>query len=574
MLDRDRDAAAVENVVRQSREALPDGGKIRMRTRSPITPKVPAHPGAAVESGDECGRVRNDCAIAQPAPGRDAARHRVPRARAAAIALSHGEGEDADVRLFAAYSLMTARRQSSLDRTCIGVAPRRAVVVMLVMLAATRAAAAGATTDEDPVAIPPPPPGFDARRPLDPGDYRRKNEGGYVTGLPLVNYDSNFGFGGGARAYYFWNGTRADPRFAYTPYLDRVFIQAFATTGGLQFHWLDYDVPSISGTPFRFRSQLIFVRNTDEHYYGVGSRSLDPLSFPGSAQTFTRYADYQKALDGVTPQGTTWHRYDQYLLARPLWLASIERTLFHGLIRPMIGVGFNYYAITRYGGGADASTRLDEDCAPPARIVGCAGGWDNFLRAGLSFDTRDFEPDPKRGVFADLALDHGTRLLGSRYTWTRGMLAARGYVRVLPWSDNLVLAARATFQLQSTTTPFFGMKLIPYIEDPRDGLGGLRTMRGYKQDRFVGPVMLLGNVELRWTFVRFVWWRQKIGLIAVPFFDVGTVADRLSGVRRNGWRPDTGGALRISWNLATIVTLEYGRSSEDEGVFANFNHTF
>lgn len=451
------------------------------------------------------------------------------------------------------------------------------------MLGTLRPVAAAEVT-----AIPPPPPGFDARRPLDPEDYRRKNENGYVTGLPLVNYDSNFGFGGGARAYYFWNGTRADPRFGYTPYLHRVFLQAFATTGGLQFHWLDYDVPSIVGTPFRFRSQLIFIRNTDAHYFGIGDRALDPLSFPGAATTFAHFSDYQSALDRITPNGTTWHRFNRYRVSHPLLIASVERSLLRGLLRPLVGIGFNAYSLKRYGGDVDhlpdatgttiaapnEPTRLDGDCAAPARIVGCGGGWDNYLRLGLSLDTRDFEPDPNHGVLIDVALDRGTRWLGGRYDWTRLMLAARGYFSLLSAPTDLVLAVRGTFEIQSTRTPFFGMSLLPYIEDPREGLGGLRTLRGFEQDRFVGPVMLLGNAELRWTFVRFVLWRQKLALIAVPFVDTGTVADRLGNVRRDGWRIDYGGALRISWNLATIITIDYGRSAEDHGFFVNFNHMF
>src|SRR5262245_44322419 len=90
--------------------------------------------------------------------------------------------------------------------------------------------------------IPPtPPPGFEARPPLSASDYEQKAEGGYFTGLPLVSYDSNTGVGFGARGYYYQDGSRSDPLFAYTPYQYRVFLQAFFTTGGMQFHWLDID---------------------------------------------------------------------------------------------------------------------------------------------------------------------------------------------------------------------------------------------------------------------------------------------------------------------------------------------
>jgi hypothetical protein len=439
----------------------------------------------------------------------------------------------------------------------------------------------------DAAALPPPPPGFDAHRPLDGDDYLRKNERGYLTGLPLANYDPNTGFGFGARGYFFWNGTRSDPLFAYTPYLQRVFLQAFFTTGGLQFHWLDYDVPTIAGTPYRFRSQVLFIRNTDEHYFGVGDRSMAPLSFPGSPGRYATYQAYAADLEKVTAQGTTYARYDSYRHTQPVALISLEHSVFRGLVRPLAGLGFTYHRLHDYTGEAVravapdgretdapmAPTRLRDDCQQRL-IVGCDGGWDNFFRFGLSFDTRDFEPDPNHGVFVDAALDIGSSVLGSRYSWVRFMLAPRVYVSLLPRLADLVLAVRGTFQAQTAGTPFFGMKLIPYTEDPRYGLGGLRTLRGFKQDRFVGPVMTLFNGELRWTFVRFEVKHQKLALIAVPFLDLGAVHDRLAEVDLVGWKRTQGAALRISWNLATIVTVDYGRSSEDSGLYINFNHIF
>jgi hypothetical protein len=108
-----------------------------------------------------------------------------------------------------------------------------------------------------PCPLPPPPRESGAKQALDAQDYQRKNEGGYFTGLPLANYDSNTGVGFGVRGYYYYNGHRSDPLFGYTPYFFRTFLQLFATTGGLQFHWLDVDAPTIAGSPFRFRSQQV-----------------------------------------------------------------------------------------------------------------------------------------------------------------------------------------------------------------------------------------------------------------------------------------------------------------------------
>ena len=415
---------------------------------------------------------------------------------------------------------------------------------------------------------------------LAPADLARKNDGGYVTGLPLAAYSTDMGFGGGVRMYYYWNGHRDDPRFPTTPYLFRVFAQAFASTRGIQFHWLDFDAPRIADSPYRVRAQLIYSRNINSNYFGLGERSLQPLHFPGSAD-FDSYAAYIAAQQQVVG-GETFSKYDQYDLLRPLAISSIERLFQGGRVRVLGGLGFSYARIHDYtghtvdaeGGSApEAETRLATDCAAK-RIVGCAGGRDDFLRLGISYDTRDFEPDPNRGVFLDAAIDAGTVALGSQYDYVRILGAARGYYSPIPDRADLVLAGRATFEWQSSGTPFFSMDTFPFTEDPRAGLGGHRTMRGFRQDRFVGPVMALVNGEIRWTFGRGTLWHQKLAFIAVPFLDVGRPFDKLGDLTVKDWRLSYGGALRISWNLATIITVDYGLSAEDSGLYINFNHIF
>ena len=139
---------------------------------------------------------------------------------------------------------------------------------------------------------------------LAPDDLARKNEDGYVTGLPLAAYSTDIGFGAGARAYYFFNGKRDDTRFASSPYLYRVFLQAFASTRGIQFHWLDLDAPKIADTSFRLRAELIYAHNINSNYFGQGSKTLEPLTFPGTAQGYSTYSAYlddqQKIYNGTT----------------------------------------------------------------------------------------------------------------------------------------------------------------------------------------------------------------------------------------------------------------------------------
>ncbi len=172
---------------------------------------------------------------------------------------------------------------------------------------------------------------------LTPADLARKNEGGYFTGLPLFAFSTDIGFGFGARAYYYWNGTRDDARFATTPYLHRVFLQAFVSTRGIQYHWLDYDAPRIADSPYRLRGQLVFGRNINSNYFGHGNAALAPLTFPG-AGTFESFTDYTRAQQQVAG-GQTFSKYDQFDLQKPLVIGSVERLFDGDHVRVLGGAG-------------------------------------------------------------------------------------------------------------------------------------------------------------------------------------------------------------------------------------------
>ncbi len=440
-------------------------------------------------------------------------------------------------------------------------------------------AAARAEPPLAPEPPPPPPAGFENKRPINDEDLAKKKEGGYFTGLPLANYDPDTGFGAGARAYYFFDGKRTSPLFAYTPYEHRVFAQTFFSTKGLQFHWLDYDAPALFGSPWRVRSQLIYERNTSRNYFGIGERA-QALSFTGAPrQTYDSYAKYLAAQERAGAEGKTYALYDKHLFERPLWLMSLERTLLGGAMRSLVGLGFSHAGVGDYTGkvvdgrGVGAPTRLKEDC-DARRIVGCDGGWDNTLRLGLAYDTRDFEPDPNSGFFADVAADFGTAALGSKYDYVRAMAAVRGYYSPIPKLADLVIAARGVYQVTSRGAPFFSMDIFPFTEDPRTGLGGVRTLRGFKSDRFVGRVMALGNLEIRWTFAHARIFGQRFAFIGVPFMDIGRSFDAIRRTTLSGWNRSQGLGLRIAWNLATIIMVDYGVSAEDSGLYVNFTHIF
>ncbi len=72
----------------------------------------------------------------------------------------------------------------------------------------------------------------------------KKKEGWYPTGLPLVNFSSDDGFGYGARVYMYYNGSKEDAYFDSTPYFMQLYAQYYATTNRRQLSRANLDMPT------------------------------------------------------------------------------------------------------------------------------------------------------------------------------------------------------------------------------------------------------------------------------------------------------------------------------------------
>ena len=437
---------------------------------------------------------------------------------------------------------------------------RFALALAVAVLTATRTTWA----DGEPS---PPPPAWAASRARVP-DLESKVEGGFPDALPLVAYDTNLGLELGVGGHYTLTGSRADPLFDYTPYRHRFYAQALFSTGGYQQHILSYDGIFVGGTPYRLRAALEFERNTNAYYFGNGTATLANLSYRG-----TSYTTYDAAAAAAGP------KYYHYGYDRPQAQVVLERSFWGGRMRGLYGFNTQYVAITHYDSPASfvPTTKLGQDCAA-GLANGCNGGWNNTLRAGVAFDTRDFEPDPNSGVFADATGQWSARGFGSSADYVRLTTAVRAYVSPIPKIADVVVAARAFYSVQSARVPFFTMDTLAMAggtDDVTDqtGLGGERTLRGFRNDRFVGHVATGANLEVRWTFVRFPLFGQHFSLQIAPFVDSGRVFDRVD-LSLADWKTDAGAGLRVGWNQSTIVMFDFGASSESTGFYVDFGMPF
>jgi hemolysin activation/secretion protein len=140
--------------------------------------------------------------------------------------------------------------------------------------------------------------------------------------------------------------------------------------------------------------------------------------------------------------------------------------------------------------------------------------------------------------------------------------------------SKLVFAGRLGMGYLSGDAPFFEYQDQWSQEGDIEGLGGARTLRGYKISRFVGRLMNFNNFELRWRFAKAKMFNQQFAFSAVPFFDFGGVYDNLASFDFSQMRYSEGLGLRVAWNVNTILRFDYAWSKEDQQFFFNLAHTF
>lgn len=445
------------------------------------------------------------------------------------------------------------------------------------VLAALGLAGSGAAASEEPQPAPPPPDFMSAKHAVPDQLIKEKREGRYWTAFPAIGWDPETLFTFGALAQIYDNGPANSPFFYYAPYRERIALGATASTGGRARGFVAYDLPYVAGSPWRVRAAVSYGVNTFENYFGIGESTLGPLTYPGSTREFSSMSDYTKALDQVV-DGETWKHYNQYDRREGNGAVSLERDYLGGRLRPQLGLQFSYVKVHDYtgeniDGAIQQPTRLFSDYTSRS-ILGFDGGWDNALKLGLTYDTRDFEPDPMSGIMLQLAARLSLKALGSDFNYEQLTLSARGFHNLLRQPRQLVLAGRVAYVMQFGDVPFYSAPIIPLTDMDIQGLGGFNTLRGYVQNRFVGKAASWASAELRWGFAETTFLKQHLRFMLAPFVDVGSVFNSVSDTSFKRWKYDAGAGLRLAWNLSTIISFDLARSSESTMFYMEVGHQF
>ncbi len=448
---------------------------------------------------------------------------------------------------------------------------------------------------------------------LSEADLAKKEEGWYPTGLPLINFSSDDGVGYGVRVYLYNNGKKTDKYFEYSPYFLQMYAQFFQTTNGISYHELNLDLPYIFGTEFRIKTALVYDADKNANYFGLGSRDArghlrTPAGYPYftypysysepyslmkanpllykhpyyymAERVYGSYADYESDFLENDTYKKGYFKWNKYTKVQPSYYLYLYNDITQNF-KVMAGVQFKYVFIKPwdnkgFDGDKQFETKLTYDRQNPYKDVpGYSGGFTNYARVGISYDTRDYEPDPKNGWYLDYCFELSTFALGSDYDYTKHTAQANYYVSL--WQP-LVFAARAAYTTSTGNIPFYEMGYFGFSLNRREGLGGNRSLRGYKKNRFIGNTMTLASAELRWSFYEFMAAGQRFELKLVALYDTGNVynvaGEAFSEPRFGDYKHSYGAGFVIAWNQATIIRVYYGRSTEDTAIDVNFEHNF
>ncbi len=222
------------------------------------------------------------------------------------------------------------------------------------------------------------------------------------------------------------------------------------------------------------------------------------------------------------------------------------------------------------------------------------GGSQLELKLGLVYDTRDNEPAPSRGIWAELIAYGSPDVIGRTGNAYLKMSAHfRHYITLMP--NRLTLAYHLAWQgTVAGNAPFYVQQNISTLylrQINSEGLGGINTVRGILFNRMVGDGYFWANAELRCRLFDFRLLGQDWYLAANPFLDAGMVVQpyRLEEMKASGdpeiysGSPETmhfsaGAGLKAVMNRNFIVSVEMGfpfdRRDGTNGLNVGLNYIF
>jgi len=425
-------------------------------------------------------------------------------------------------------------------------------------------------------------------------------KGWNVGGLPVLSFDSDLGFQFGALAnfYDYGDGSRY-PRYDHSFYLEA----SWFTKGSGIFRFY-YDSDRLIKN---LRTSLDISFMPDQAFYFFGYNGYDAV--------------YQKPW--IETDNPAYKTRMFYRLKRQFFRVKFD---LQGNItankKIMWLAGVDFYNINQTTVNTE---RLNKGKPDDKKLPDTATLYDNYikwqiipeseknggfftaLKLGIVFDTRDNEPNPMKGIWAEVILVGAPKPFSTMdQSFLKLAATYRQYFTLV--KDKLSFAYRLAFQSTiAGYAPTYVQQMMYYsrmVGAYNEGLGGTKTLRGIKRNRVVGDGWVMGNFELRWKFIKFHWIKQNWYLALSGFFDTGRVIkfidveDKANKINE-GLTPDdpgyvnlsdyfdfgaesfhnsVGAGLHIAMNQNFILALDFGKALNEQdgntGFYIGLNFLF
>ena len=361
--------------------------------------------------------------------------------------------------------------------------------------------------------------------------------------LPSVAFDADLGFQGGALAniYYYGDGSQ------YPEYIHSLYAEAAYTTKNYGIFRVNYDSKYLIPN-HRLTLDATYQPDAMCDFYGFnGYQSI-------YNQDFHKWKKDPAKMNKDLYQSRAFYKYKRDLfrfaadMEGPIW-KNIKWNAGVGVLGYMIDQcdikmlngKKNAYEIDQATGEQTNPKSLNPNVEglyekyvkwgifDPNEVN---GGWHPYLRAGLTYDSRDQRTCPTKGIYADAFFTY-TAAFNAKY----GQQAAAGYNH-LQFNFNFrhyvpVYRDRVTFAYRIGTqnniagkSPFYMNTYHNTLFIQRvmyEGLGGANSLRGIMRNRILANGFAYANVEFRCKVAKFDIGRQHFYIGLAPFFDLGII---------------------------------------------------
>lgn len=402
--------------------------------------------------------------------------------------------------------------------------------------------------------------------------------------LPSVLFNSDLGFQYGALANLYQYGDGK----VYPDYRWSLYAEVARTTKGGGINQLNFDSKYLMPFGLRITADVSYLTQQALDFYGFNGYDAryNPLwEDDGSAAYISRMfyklerrllrleAAFQKPLP---------HSRFSLLTGFTFLGIKINNVDVEALNKGLSGSDLLPDTITLFQLYKDWSLLPDDEWG---------GGDVGMVKFGVVYDSRDNEPNPMQGIWAEAVVAVARQ---GKNDWSKLSVTLRKYFTLKP--QVLSVACRVGYQgtIWGNVPWYMQSYMINSLTRSTtvDGLGGGKSLRGILRNRIVGDAVAYFNTEIRWKFFKTFWKRQHFYFALNGFLDAGrVVSDQpvdVSGVPENAglyfdsgsenWHPALGGGVHIAMNENFVLAVDYGHALDKRdgvsGVYIGLNWMF